>query len=226
MMSTTAIFVELLIIGAQALMWIVVLAAAFQRSWFPAAFYFKWLPESGTLLTGGVLVTCYSLGIVVDRFADALTHRIRPERLVRRLPWLADQEQRSERAPAFELAFREQRAFEVLNYYRSRFRVARALIPNVLMATLATALFTLTAPSHGSLSRPVLTGVVLILGTSATLAALYTTGALELQMRAWREALVQLLDGSVTTEKGAQNPAAEPDGCAAGEQQPRSAPHQ
>jgi hypothetical protein len=216
MMSTTAIFVELLIIGAQALVWIVVLAAALREGLFPAAFDLKWLPESEALLTGGVLVTYYSLGIVVDRFADALAHRIRPEQLVRRLPWVADQERRVERAPAFELAFREQRAFEVLNYYRSRFRVARALIPNVPLATLAAALFTLVTPSHGPLSRPLLTGVVRIVGTSATIAALYTTGALEVQMRERKDALIQLLDRSVATEKGPQNPAAEPGGCAAG----------
>jgi hypothetical protein len=66
-MTTTLLFVELLIIGIEVALWMVLLAlAVFDFSWLKAVATAGW----EGVLTVLFLAICYTIGILFDRFAD------------------------------------------------------------------------------------------------------------------------------------------------------------
>lgn len=129
-MSTTTVFVEILVIGLEALVWIALLASSmFGLDWLSnLAGAFKNAETSTTLALIGV---AYFIGILMDEVCDALLE-----------PWSAyiRKSVRKEGQPemwdiqAYIFAHSES-ATEKLEYVRSRVRVCRSSIFNVVLAT-------------------------------------------------------------------------------------------
>jgi len=165
-MNTTAIFAEILVIGLQAVVWLslVILSISGVPSVDRQALG-EVLPKWTALLVLFSTVIAYSLGIIIDRIADSLFHRldlgIRARRVRSSLPSPA-------RMRLHILAQNEGMA-RFLDYIRSRLRIARSTCLNVMLITLAAAVFLVTRTSAG---RPEVT-LVIAAGLVLFLAAFY-----------------------------------------------------
>ena len=127
-MTTTLLFVELLIIGIEVALWMVLLAlAVFDFSWLKAVATAGW----EGVLTVLFLAICYTIGILFDRFADwffsSVGRRLK-ERIIPNPP-----------EPYIVMRFKAARGDEYLNrlfeYIRSRMRIARASAINLPLIT-------------------------------------------------------------------------------------------
>ena len=73
-MTTTTLFVEVLIVGIQASAWILMIVLTiFGHQWTNSATNF--LKDWSALITIILIATFYSVGIVADRIVDALTKK-------------------------------------------------------------------------------------------------------------------------------------------------------
>lgn len=199
-MSTTAIFVELLIIGIHAAMWIGFLVVTFLPTSF--ALDLSELAKWNALVTMAILAICYSLGILVDRLADTFFGLLRPgkillsSRVIRRLHGRFTR--LSSEVTPFELAIREGKAFEVFSYYRSRIRITRSLAINgLLTAAFAALYFSVSAGSALNVARvPIVLGSLIV-----ALFSFLATGLLEIAYESRRIRLSKRLEGGVVTTK-------------------------
>lgn len=166
-MATTAVFAEILIIGLQALVWIALIAIAVV---WPSRLPLYALEGWQSLATIAALVVAYSLGILVDRASDTLLEPIE-RTLARRYlgagtsasAALGEEPVTRRRARKqkgdglsnyttmrLQIAMESQPVEKLLDYARSRLRIARATTVNLALV-IATAILLL-------LTRPVLTG--------------------------------------------------------------------
>ncbi len=130
-MSTTLLFVELLIVGLQVCVWIFMLTIiAFGTNWFQAI-KSSGLSDWSTLLTILILSFAYSFGIIVDRLADKafskwekrLRKKITPD-----YPYTTKMKiELGEKYKIFENQF---------EYTKSRLRIARASSLNFGISTI------------------------------------------------------------------------------------------
>ena len=65
-MTTTALYVELIVIGAQVEFWILILLEAFNRKLFDSIFH----ATDNAFIIIAALIPAYVLGMIFDRFAD------------------------------------------------------------------------------------------------------------------------------------------------------------
>jgi len=117
-MSTTAIFAEILIIGVQACVWVSMLV-------FAALPHFRktvWslLGRSDVLLAVFGLAMVYTLGILVDRTADTLSHLL-CGRLLKKVPKFSVMRLR---------VMQDEGRAAFIEYQRHRLRIARATMVN------------------------------------------------------------------------------------------------
>jgi 4-hydroxybenzoate polyprenyltransferase len=130
-MATTAVFAEIIVVGLAAEAWIAVLVLAiFDTQWVDLAAVNQW----AALVTVLVVAAAYVFGIIVDRIADSLAKRTAA--LIRKL--------RSKERPKPPVPFKQKRLVvlqrggegvtKFLEYQRSRQRVARGTVVNVLLA--------------------------------------------------------------------------------------------
>src|SRR5437667_8840306 len=131
-MLTTAVVAEILIVGLEAATWVSLLVLAiFGNNWVHPAAVKDW----STLVTVLVLAAAYVLGVLVDRFADSTMGC-----LVDRWPVPVD-------TPAglahmrLSLLARDDGVAKFVEYQRSRMRIARATVLNLLFVLLALPLF-------------------------------------------------------------------------------------
>jgi hypothetical protein len=137
--ATTALFVELVVIGVgTAGAGAVALAAAIGWDWLKAA------SEAGPLVLGGIAVV-YVLGIVVDRIADAVFEPLTDRWRWRIYPATA-QPARDYRADLLAVIGQAPLASR-LAYGRSRLRVCRGWAMNCVLAAVALVVYVLTLPS-------------------------------------------------------------------------------
>ncbi len=130
-MATTQLFVELLVIGSGAVLWLWLIAAGFMGTCLSAT-----ASDSQVLLVGVLIAVAYLMGILVDRVSRSIFRL--PERhyeqtllLEKRLPPQRDTQRYvflhgSSLAPQIE-------------YNRSRLRICRAWCLNFLIGTIALA---------------------------------------------------------------------------------------
>jgi len=135
-MTTTALFVEILIVGLQATAWMAGLILGFTgwpRAW-------KDVKDFLPLLSLGLLAVAYILGILVDRASDSAYGVTR--RMLRRLRVL----RRGEKPPAPVSLMRlyvmreSEGIAKFIDYQRTRVRIARGAIVNLLGATVVATL--------------------------------------------------------------------------------------
>ena len=153
-MSTTELFVELLIIGIGAAIWIVLLLLS--------VFGISWLPSEALLSVTALipaLAVVYVLGIVVDRLCDRLFELIWRESLFRQY---YDNRQ----------AYYDDRRIlylygaglaQLLEYGRSRLRICRGWAVNALLIALSLNLFAWTQIANGAVRLKVSLGGTLLL---------------------------------------------------------------
>jgi predicted NUDIX family NTP pyrophosphohydrolase len=126
-MSTTSLFVEILIIGLEALVWLGILLSTI---WDPAACLdmLKAYGNYSALFTTLLLALAYVLGIIIDRLADSFYRMFRYASKVP-LP-----------APVGEMRLRIMHDSEgmakFLDYQRSRLRIARATVFNLVVTVI------------------------------------------------------------------------------------------
>lgn len=222
-MSTTAIFVELLVIGIQASFWVITLVLTFRPNAFSAE-SFAVLGGFEALVTAAAFAVCYSLGIIVDRAADLFFVVFRPSRVLLSGPelkaiqsWLL----RAKRSSSpFQLAIKEGKAVEFFDYFRVRIRITRALTINALLTTFACVLWSFVHfPLDWDLVRN-LSGIV-ALGGFLSFFSYLATGVLDEAYETRKAELADRLkmptkEATVAqAEKGAE-PHAQPDGYPAG----------
>jgi hypothetical protein len=212
-MSTTVVFAELLVIGIQTAVWVALLVASLKPALFRDLDLAS-LKEWEGLVTAALFALCYSLGVLVDRLADVLALTIQPSAQMSKISWLKSAQaalsKRKQETDAsiklVKLAFKEGKALEYLDYFRSRIRLTRALTINSVFTTLSAIVFGLARPDlFINLKLFVLT--VLLAGTAISVVSFLATGILEAAYNTRRSELEQLLGESKGHKPGTQNPA-------------------
>lgn len=164
-MSTTLLFAEILIIGLHSGIWFLLLLLIIWGNNL-LAIYEKYLISDSKLIIGLVLVSFfYVIGIVMDRFADALFDRwylplknqVLPDRKI------------SVQQMQFGLVKANPHYESHLYYARSRMRVARSSVINFSLITMLSIIYLLTRipPSREIYSA---VAAIAIVGTLITIA--------------------------------------------------------
>lgn len=150
-MSTTNLFVELIVIGIGTTIWIVLLVLS--------VFGYEWIPYEQALSLPAlipVLSIIYVLGIVTDRIADALFHHL----------WIASLRRDYARSESHDfddrrlIYIRSERLADLLEYGRSRLRICRGWAFNTVGILITLHLFVWTR-----VADRVLRGQLAIFGT-------------------------------------------------------------
>ena len=178
-MSTTPLFVEVLVIGIQAVFWIaLIILSLFGYDWFFLAepFLRNWV----SLVTITFLAICYSVGIVVDRIADCFVKIISPHKLLLKVKWMKRQVEGTQGNPRIPVLVRSKTASIFLEYIRSRLRIARATALNSTLITAASSVFVLVrGNSLSHAARWNVVGTIIGVGLILVLLSLLSTGILE-----------------------------------------------
>ena len=159
-MATTAIVAEILIVGLEASAWLTLLVLTiFGTGWIDVGVLEGWQ----ALVTIVVLAGAYVLGILVDRAADSAHKALegrRPGRVVDKPASIATM-----RLAAMQVSG----VATFVDYQRSRLRIARATVLNLVLALPAVVLFLASRTSAGA---TVIAVAALVLAAAATLAHL------------------------------------------------------
>jgi hypothetical protein len=145
-MNTTAIFVEILVIGMQAIIWIVLLVLSLVGYDWLSAIPVN-LDKWSVFVTILLIAYCYTLGIIVDRLADGLfilTKKfmlVKPRNLLLRINRVRQTFEESAQDHRMETLASEGGATVFLEYIRSRLRILRATVLNLFLITITSLLF-------------------------------------------------------------------------------------
>lgn len=161
-MATTAVFIEILLVGIQAVIWMALLALIVVGPGEVAAWDWEQIQSWAGLLSFAALGMAYAAGVIVDRLADSLFDLYigplvcKKERARRKADKEQEQEEQAAEAAGREPSPRtgassgEKRLLvrqyggdmtTFLDYVRSRVRIARSTALNLAMVTvLATVL--------------------------------------------------------------------------------------
>jgi len=133
-MHTTVIFAELLIIGVQAAVWVILLIIAF--------FGTGWIQDVKSAIEGievlstiTILALLYTFGIIVDTISIVVFFVLRPQKFVESLNLMKRRYEKDDlRITAL---CEESRAFTYFEYVRSRIRVMRGTAINFCAISIA-----------------------------------------------------------------------------------------
>ena len=148
-MSTTSLFVELLIIGAGAAIWVgLLIVAVFDVEWLPALAASK---ELALPMLLPVLSITYVLGILVDRLADRIfdgkSDRLRAERFPSR------EDYRHARTLIY---VQSESLRDLFEYGRSRLRICRGWTVNSAFILITFLFFVIGTKGRVSVHQPLL----------------------------------------------------------------------
>jgi len=187
-MSTTSLFVEILIIGLEAFVW---LALILGTLWKPGPFFdiLKQYKEYAALMTMLLLALAYVLGIIIDRLADSF-YKLFRYASDKPLP-----------APVAKMRLRIMHDSEgmakFLDYQRSRLRIARATVFNLLVTIVATSIWLI----HSNIADALVLGSVIGIGLIVLVLSISAVRRIdEAQLKRLVEAY-----GIITEHKGDQN---------------------
>ncbi|MBA3916376.1 MAG: hypothetical protein H0X25_21530 [Acidobacteriales bacterium] len=137
-MSTTNLFVELLVIGMGSAGWLALLAAS--ALGYNSAFLGNLSSKAAAALPG--VIGIYLLGIIVDRIADSVMHSLRSDRKCRKY-FTSQEESLKERG----FVLTKSRYFaKQFDYNRSRQRICRGWILNALILAVSLNVFLVVHP--------------------------------------------------------------------------------
>ena len=140
--ATTALVVEILIVGLEAELWLAMaVVAVFGPDWVRMDAVEGW----EALVTILVLAGAYVLGIVIDRLADSVFRWLGRRRgfWKKRTPDSAEEREDGFGKKRLEVLHKSPGMAPFLEYQRSRLRVARGTLLNLVPATLSSAAFVL-----------------------------------------------------------------------------------
>jgi hypothetical protein len=134
-MNTTNLFVELVVIGVGALVWIVLcILALFGYDWIP----FEEVLSIPALVP--ILSIIYVLGIVFDRIADTIFEKLWGESLCK--VWFKDRQEYQD--TRLYVLHRSERLWNLMEYGRSRMRICRGWMLNSILIMIAMNIFVWT----------------------------------------------------------------------------------
>lgn len=170
-MNTTLLFAELLIIGLQTAVWILLLLINIFGTGWIQTIQTSHLADWQAAILVVLLSVFYVIGIIIDRVADALFSGW--ERRLRRAGFPEPP------MPIVVLRFELARGNEHLNhqfeYNRTRMRISRASAVNFALATIMGILYILIRSQASSPNEKwILAFVILIIGTVLALGAAFT----------------------------------------------------
>jgi hypothetical protein len=146
-MSTTSLFVEILVIGVQASVWLALMLST-GADMKPVLKFLTDYKEYAALITTVLLSMVYALGIIIDRLADSVwSHSFHSGR-----------ERFSEPVGKTRLRVlhKSENMAKFLDYQRSRLRIARSTIVNLTMTIVAGAIWMLMNSSMSSVNIAIL----------------------------------------------------------------------
>jgi len=136
-MATTALFVEILVVGMEALVWVTLIILA-----LGGGSSVKWvlnaLDQQSAMMTPMVLGLAYVLGVLMDRAADSLLHKI--DKKVHG----AIKHPASVSVMRFTVQMESPATAAFLDYVRSRLRISRTTSLNLILIILAATGFSLS----------------------------------------------------------------------------------
>ena len=131
-MNTTALFVELVVIGAGATVWLLFLVLSiFGYSWVP------WKEANSFVALIPFLSFTYVTGILVDRVSDQIFSKW--DKRIRKEKFLSNEEYH--KARTYTYSFAEDRIINLFEYGRSRLRISRAWSINFLLLAITSSMF-------------------------------------------------------------------------------------
>lgn len=152
-MATSALFVELLIVGLEALVWMGLLVLCYTGPLDVVATLGK-LKEWATPLTALVFVAAYVIGILMDRVSDTLYVALEGDptkwRALNRIRRIFRKKRVSHSAidkipeMRLQVMLESEGLAKFLDYQRSRLRIARATVLNLLLAIVAAVIYQIT----------------------------------------------------------------------------------
>lgn len=176
-MATTAIFVEILIVGLQSSVWLILLAIALfgiPSALIPLLTAFK---DWSGLATVFVLCFAYSFGIVMDRLSDLALNPLLNgvtallSRWMNRWNAKGSESRYHPLIPKMRLRLLTEKdgAGPFFEYLRSRLRIVRSTVLNLclIMATLIPAISRLPCPDGALLRIELMLGILLVATTVA-----------------------------------------------------------
>jgi hypothetical protein len=172
-MVTTAIVVELLVVGMQALAWVLPAMMLFSPH---LATVLIQIPGTGTPVFAAMfLAAVYTLGVLSDTAARGAVLFLRPGKLILRVKWVAERVKDTAPDARIRIAAKESRLDALLSYYLVRMRVLRGVAFNSSVAAvlwlLVAALDRVPSVFGGSPSIAVVIGLsALVVGTISAVA--------------------------------------------------------
>jgi hypothetical protein len=154
-MGTTELFVELIVIGIGAFIWIVV--ATF------SVFGYRWVPLDQLFSVSALipfLSIIYIVGIVTDRIADVLFEAIWVSRIQRKHYSSSDIAREDRRL----IYSKSEYLANLIEYGRSRLRICRGWAFNAVLIIIASNFFILTQVSDDNLKTKLFVWVNLLVG--------------------------------------------------------------
>lgn len=160
-MSTTVLFVEILVCGAQAALWILLIIVAVFGPSDVLALWKQHTTEAGFFL----VIWAYALGVVFDRLWDLCLKQI--DRRIREKHFPNKDVLQAVRKEVFSS---ESGLPEFVDYIRSRMRIARATFCNTCLSTCA-ALWVITTETNQLWSKG--SAFTLVAGSCLSVLSLY-----------------------------------------------------
>ena len=206
-MSTTAIFVELLIAGMQASVWVTLFVISITGyDW--VSYTLSELKGWVVLVTAILFAVWYTLGIVVDQLANVfVTIIINPKKLLLKFRWVNQRHHQKNHIvrQRAAIAFQAGSHVSFLEFIRSRLRIMRSTAFNTLLIMVSTLFFILTkCDILGCASKWGLVVATVIIGTLLEIILLFILGYLDLGYALYFDQINQELAETKKKEQIAQ----------------------
>jgi hypothetical protein len=164
-MNSTPLFVEILVIGIQALIWIAMLVfPRIDHNW--ATDFIPTLKDWIPVITIFLLGISYTLGIIIDRIADACFELLKPtdllikskaNNLLNRCTNIDGDEKR------MEIYGMEEKRVTLIEYIRSRIRIIRSTTLNIVLITIASIPIVTTSSIFSALDGVIIYALAIII---------------------------------------------------------------
>ena len=179
-MSSTAMFVEILIIGIQTAIGITIcLITCCGSTWISEILIHVKNWES--LITIILLAIIYTVGIIVDRIGDSFFLFVNPKRILQKNLWIQQWIEQAHTDIRIKILAQEGQVSTLIDYIRSRIRILRATSLNIVMITISiVAYIVIRLQTNTAMIKWGLVVVIITSGSVLFLITVITWGMLEL----------------------------------------------
>lgn len=148
-MNTTAIIIEILIVGIMSTAWIVLaILAILGYTWVNPLL--NRLKDWEAIVSLSFLSFVYVVGIGMDRFADILSVLLNPKDVLLKFKWIKSTAEVAHSDRRMSLLYSEKKAADFLEHIRSRIRIIRATMINFPLVTISLICFLYYQTSYTS----------------------------------------------------------------------------